>query len=113
MSQSFNYYNGKQSNSPFVKFFPNSTSPTSLITTKTIDNQTYITPTNPNSSILAPKDLVIYGSIHNPSDIKLKENVVDISTSLSDNLLKLTPKQYTFKSDSEKKKAFWFYCSRI
>jgi len=50
-------------------------------------------------NVYIPGDLFVDGSIVNPSDINLKDNIVEISSELTDNLINLKPVQYTYKSD--------------
>ena len=97
--------------STYIKFFnpgqaPNlwSTIPDSTGTgTGTI---TVASPYYPN--LLIPGDLTVYGVFSNPSDIILKDNIVDISNELSDNIMKLKPTQFTFKTDLTKKIHYGF-----
>ena len=56
------------------------------------------------NSVYIPGDLFVDGSIVNPSDINLKDNIVEISSELTDNLINLKPVQYTYKSDKEEDK---------
>jgi hypothetical protein len=44
---------------------------------------------------------VVDGTISNPSDLSLKENIVEISTELSDTVMRLKPTQFTYKSDTQ------------
>lgn len=53
-------------------------------------------------------DLTVYGVFTNPSDIILKDNIVEISTEFSDNIMKLKPTQFTFKTDLTKKIHYGF-----
>jgi hypothetical protein len=54
------------------------------------------------NSLYIPGNLYVDGSIINPSDIYLKDNVREISIEKADDLLKLGPKQFTLKSDLSK-----------
>jgi hypothetical protein len=102
-------YGGRQPNdTAYVKYFQPGT-PSDLWTTTTYKyratNQQVITPSSSNyNSVYIPGNLFVDGNIVSPSDITLKENIVDISTELSDNIMKLKPVQYTFKSDFKKDK---------
>jgi len=62
-----------------------------------------LSPVNPKSSVLIEEDLTVMGTIYNPSDIRLKENIENIDSTLMDHLLKLDPKQYSYINDSEHK----------
>jgi len=65
--------------------------------------QQVLTPSYSKSSVYIVKDLIVGGSINNPSDAKLKKNVEDLPLKLSDKLMDLTPKQYTYIADEEQK----------
>jgi hypothetical protein len=72
--------------------------------TNTLINDQYVlTPTNSNTNVYIKNDLTVGGSINNSSDLKLKENIEDLKLSLSNDLLKIIPKQYTYKSDKNNK----------
>jgi hypothetical protein len=67
-----------------------------------------ITSTPSTLSVYMPKDLyvagTIYGTVVAPSDISVKENILDLSLGVDFNkLLELHPKQYTYKDDIEHK----------
>jgi len=51
-------------------------------------------------NVYIPGDLFVDGSIVNPSDINLKDNIVEISSELTNNLINLKPVQYTYKPDT-------------
>ena len=51
------------------------------------------------------KDLIVEGSILNPSDIKLKKDVTEIVNS---EILNLTPVEFIFKLDKTSKKHYGF-----
>jgi len=101
-------FSGKQPNyTAYVKTFPLSPISTNTTWTNTILNsQSILTPANATTSVYIKNDLIVGGSINNPSDLKLKENIEELNLSLSNDLLKLEPKQYTYKTDSEKKLHF-------
>lgn len=98
-------FSGKQPNyTAYVKTF--SLSPISTNTTwtnTTLNNQSVLTPANATTSVYIKKDLTVGGSINNPSDFKLKENIEELNLSLCNDLLKLEPKQYTYKADIDNK----------
>ena len=98
-------YGGRQPNSTaYIKtFFPGTTP--SLWKVINYNNNSieggYITPASQQiDNLYIPGDLYVDGKIVNPSDIYLKDNIIDIDTDISDNLLLLQPKQFTFKDDS-------------
>ena len=70
---------------------------------KQILNTTVITPADQTKTVLIPKDLIVLGSINNPSDNILKENIETID---STDLLKLNPVKFQFKNDNKHKNHF-------
>ena len=69
-------------------------------------NESVITPSDQNKSIFIPKNLIVEGSIFNPSDNILKENIETIDSTDSTDLLKLNPVKFQFKKDNKHKKHF-------
>ena len=61
---------------------------------------------------MIPKDLLVLGSINNPSDINLKNNIEQIKTD-SNNLKNLNPVSFTFKDDEQNKKHFGFIAQEL
>jgi hypothetical protein len=106
-------YTGKQpNNTAYIKYFSPGT-PSSLWILKTYNyngtSQSVVTPASPNfENVYIPGNLFVDGSIVNPSDINLKDNIVEISHELSDNIMKLKPTQFTFKSDNNKQIHYGF-----
>jgi len=77
-----------------------------------------ITPTNKCIDVQINADLIIKGNIVQltslcPSDVKLKTDIEDIPLSLSDNLMNLTPKQYTYISDEDHKLRYGFIAQEV
>jgi hypothetical protein len=71
--------------------------------------ETVIAPSSANyDNVYIPGDLFVDGSIINPSDLLLKNNIVEISTELSDKLIRLKPTQFTFKSDKQNQVHYGF-----
>uniref|UniRef100_A0A6C0HDP1 Peptidase S74 domain-containing protein n=1 Tax=viral metagenome TaxID=1070528 RepID=A0A6C0HDP1_9ZZZZ len=98
-------FSGKQPNyTAYIKTFPLSPLSTNTTWTNTsISNTAYLTPSNANASVYIKNDLLVGGSINNPSDFKLKENIEELNLSLANDLLKIEPIQYTYKADDDKK----------
>jgi hypothetical protein len=95
-------YGGKQpDNSTYVKQFYSTASGYASWIYKKFLNIQFIT-TASATSVLIQKDLVVNGSINNPSDLKLKENIEDISDDIYDNILNLKPKKYNYINDENK-----------
>ena len=73
---------------------------------KTINypNSTVITPYDQTKTVLIPKDLTVLGTINNPSDKTLKENIAVIDG--NDLINNLNPVTFQFKNDIQHKKHF-------
>jgi cell shape-determining protein MreC len=61
------------------------------------------TPANQKIPVLITSDLVITGSLYNTSDVRLKENITEISTAKMDDLFTLNPVIFNYKNDQTKK----------
>jgi hypothetical protein len=101
-------YGGKQpTNSTYIKqFFSGSEGIVPLVYTQYKSNP-YITPLDSSNSFYLPNNLVVIGnitagSVTTPSDIILKENIENITTEFSKNIVNLKPKRYNYKSDANK-----------
>jgi hypothetical protein len=71
-----------------------------------------ITPYDQTKTVMIPKDLLVLGSINNPSDINLKNNIEQIKSDA--NILKnLNPVSFTFKDDDQNKKHFGFIAQEL
>lgn len=71
-----------------------------------------ITPYDQTKTVMIPKDLLVLGSINNPSDINLKNNIEQIKT--DSNILKnLNPVSFTFKDDDQNKKHYGFIAQEL
>jgi hypothetical protein len=90
----------QQDTSQFVKHFVSNTRLVVWIK-KTVDKLSYITLVDDTQNVLIPKDLVVIGSINNPSDSRLKDNVTAIDDCQRINELK--PCKYTFIGDATKR----------
>jgi hypothetical protein len=79
---------------------------------KTITGSTsqVITPQDQTKTVLIPKDLLVLGSINNPSDITLKDNIEPINL---DDFNKLNPVSFTFKDDDKNKKHYGFIAQEL
>ena len=67
------------------------------------ENNITLIPTNDSANVYITNDLIIGGSLNNPSDIKLKENIKPIDPEYINNIMKINPKQYNYKNDVNKK----------
>ena len=81
---------------------------------KTLSGSTVkvITPYDQTKTVMIPKDLLVLGSINNPSDINLKNSVEQIKTDATI-LKKLNPVSFTFKDDEQNKKHFGFIAQEL
>jgi len=61
------------------------------------------TPANQKIPVLISSDLIVTGSLYNTSDIRLKENITEISTAKMDDLFTLNPVIFSYKNDQTKK----------
>ena len=72
----------------------------------------FITPYDQTKTVMIPKDLLVLGSINNPSDINLKNNIEQIKSDA--NILKnLNPVSFTFKDDDQNKKHYGFIAQEL
>lgn len=107
-------YNGKQpNNTSYIKNFVSGSSPNIWQILQynplTGENNGIITPTSTNNKDLyIPGNLYVNGSIINPSDIYLKNNIDGIDEELTNKILNITPKQFTFKNDITNKLHYGF-----
>ena len=100
---------GKQPpSSATIKKFNSSFLNSSNWTYTSYNNQKCLTPSIDNANVCIKQDLIvknnltIEGTMALLSDFKLKENIEDLNLSLCDKLLKVIPKQYNYKKDSNK-----------
>ena len=79
---------------------------------KTISGSTtkVITPYDQTKTVMIPNDLLVLGSINNPSDITLKDNIEEINI---DDFNKLNPVSFTFKDDEQHKKHYGFIAQEL
>ena len=106
-------YGGKQpDNSTYIKQFNSTASGYASWIYKKFSNIPFIT-TATATSVLIQKDLVVNGSINNPSDVKLKENIEDIQEDECDEILKVKPKKYNYKNDENKKMRYGFIAQEL
>ena len=94
-------YGGKINNtSSYVRsFIPGI--PANLWKTFTYSGTNVITPnTTSYESLYVPGNLYVDGSIINPSDIKLKQNIEVLNPLITNKLDNLKPSSFTYKTDS-------------
>jgi hypothetical protein len=97
-------YFGKQPNrTSYIKlFYGTNTGNNTWVNTK-YDNSNVLAPINKKSNVYVYNNLIVGGSIINPSDSILKTNIEEISLNTANNLLDAKPKQYTFKKHDNNK----------
>jgi hypothetical protein len=102
-------YNGRVGNNTSnTRYFTPGQQPV-LWTTTTYSGKTVLTPISSNyENVYIPGNLYVDGSIINPSDLILKDNITEISSDLSDAIMRLKPSQFTFKSDSSNQVHYCF-----
>jgi hypothetical protein len=106
-------YSGRQGdNIQNIKQFVTSTAGIVNWIYKTLSGSTtqVITPYDQTKTVMIPKNLLVLGSINNPSDITLKDNIEQINI---DNFNKLNPISFTFKDDEQNKKHYGFIAQEL
>ena len=113
-----NSFGKQQSKSSYVKEFSGYINQNiSNFIYKIINGYKYITPADQNTNVYIQQDLVVEGNlivngtITQPSDIRLKQNIVEIDNTMSENLLKLKLIQFNYKCD-KKNKNYYGLCAQ-
>ena len=75
-----------------------------------VSNTKVITPYDQTKTVMIPRDLLVLGSINNPSDIILKDNIGQINI---DDFNKLNPVSFTFKDDEKNKTHYGFIAQEL
>ena len=107
-------YGGRQTNNTaYIKQF-RSGLPASLFKITNHDNLPAITPTsNLLKNLYIPGNLYVDGSLTLPSDAELKDNILGISEEISENIMKLSAKEFTLKNDNKKTKHYGFIAQEL
>jgi hypothetical protein len=119
MSGISNYGGRMSDNQQGIKQFYGGNLPTVSWVYKKVDNQTVITPIDSskavsiNNNLYVTKDLYVEGSIYNPSDEKLKENIELIKSEEIYNLFDLNPISFTYKTDKKGKKHYGLLAQEV
>jgi hypothetical protein len=82
--------------------------PLALWRTITYNNEFVLTPITENQSVYIQGNLYVDGTIVNPSDLKLKDKIEDLSDNITNKIMKIRPTQFEFNSDTEKTKHYGF-----
>jgi len=109
-----NNYGGRQpDNTSYIKQFVTSFGPVASWIYKRINNVVYITPQDKTKNVLIERDLIVNGTIINPSDKKVKENITELQNNTCNNITKLIPKKYNYINDETKKQHFGFIAQEL
>ena len=106
---------GRQPNrSAYVKLFYNNVG-TNVTTWNNIqfNGSNVLAPVNKKSDVYVYNNLIVGGSIVNPSDLNLKTNVETIPLNLANELMEAVPKQYIFKKDIEEQLHYGFIAQEL
>jgi len=98
-------YGGRQpNNTAYIKQFVSGVNNlvTWIYNTTSVPNQKTITPADPAASVLVQNDLIVFGNINTPSDVSIKENIVNLDPDFCNKIMELEPKQYNYINKSEK-----------
>lgn len=108
MNSNTNYSGRQPNNTAYIKEFYSGSTTSLWSTTLHLNTKVIIPATKGIDSLYIPGNLYVDGSIINPSDIHLKDNIGEISNEKVDDLLKIATKQFTLKSDSKKQIHYGF-----
>jgi hypothetical protein len=79
----------------------------------TTNGQLLLQPVNSAATVYIKGDLFVGGTINNPSDFYLKDNIEELCLTLTDNLMNLVPKKYTYKDDQKQKLHYGFIAQEV
>lgn len=107
-------YNGKQpNNTAYIKTFVPGI-PANLWKVFEYNNKMVITTASVNyDNLYIQGDLFVDGSIINPSDINLKQNILKINEELSNKLMELNPTSFTFIDDPQNNIHYGFIAQEL
>ena len=108
-------YSGRQpDNSQGIKQFVTSIGNQVIwVYKRLLNNTTYITTADQSKSIYIPKDLIVAGSIFNPSDEKLKTNIRGLLDIDSEDLTYLKPVKFSYTNDSSNRTHYGFIAQDV
>ena len=102
-------YNGKQpNNTAYIKNYVAGIATSLWKTIKYTNSINAITPSKANSNLYIPGNLYLDGIIISPSDAYLKDEIEDLPNNMSENIMKIRPTQFVFKSDPVKRLHYGF-----
>jgi|Laugresbdmm110sn_2_1035109.scaffolds.fasta_scaffold70037_1 hypothetical protein len=76
-------------------------------------NLTYITTSDQSKTIYIPKDLIVAGSIFNPSDEKLKNNIHELFEFEIENIKNLKPVTFSYNNDTNNQLHYGFIAQDV
>jgi hypothetical protein len=79
----------------------------------TTNGQLLLQPVNAKATVYISGDLFVGGTITNPSDFNLKDNIEELQLNLTDSLMNLVPKKYTYKDDEKLKMHYGFIAQEV
>jgi len=108
-------YSGRQpDNQQNIKQFVTSiTNQVVWIYKKISTGELLITPADKKRNVFIQNDLIVEGSINNPSDIILKTNIEEIKKETAENILHLKPVEFIYKNDKKSHKHYGFIAQDI
>lgn len=100
------------------QFFTGQQNGTVMWIYKKLNNILMQTPANTKAPVyindlIVNNDLMVYGSIYNPSDERLKENISDISEKDIDNLFTINPIHFSYKNQNNTKSHYGFLAQEV
>lgn len=108
-------YSGRQpDNQQGIKQFVTTiTNQVSWVYKRLSSGNVYITPIDKKSDVLISKDLIVEGSINNPSDIVLKTNITEITRETNEKILDLVAIEFAYKHDDKKQKHYGLIAQEV
>lgn len=76
--------------------------PLALWRTITYNNEIVLTPITEKQSVYIQGNLYVDGTIVNPSDLKLKDKIEDLTNNITNKIMKVRPTQFELKGEKEK-----------
>lgn len=101
ISSSTNYGGRVQDNQQGIKQFYTSIQGVTWIYKRLLNNKSVITPSDPSKPVLINNDLIIEGSIYNPSDERLKTEIREIDPNEFNSLFTLNPIHFKYNNNNK------------
>jgi hypothetical protein len=114
ISTAANYGGRVSDNDQNVKqFYIGGASYATWIYKKLLNGLIVVTPSDKTKPVLIDNDLIVTGSIYNPSDFNLKKNISEIEISKIDDLLSLNPIHFQYLNDKKNKTHYGFIAQDV